>query len=86
VSTPDSEVYSPVGAAANPYHVRELTRDEFAAALAAQFSYVAILGQRALVGSAIVPRQPNGSISEPVTYERRDDTHFERSPGLPRCT
>lgn len=84
ISTPDSDVYSPIGGPANHYHVRELSREEFAATLSAHFSDVAILGQRALTGSAIIPRPAGAPETAPVTYERRDDAHFERSLGLPR--
>jgi SAM-dependent methyltransferase len=85
LSTPDSDVYSPIGGPANHYHVRELSRDEFAAALSAQFAHVVLLGQRPLIGSALVPRGPATGLPATVTYERRDEVHFERSAGLPRA-
>ena len=83
ISTPDSEVYSPIGGPANPYHVRELSRQEFVAALSNHFPHVVMMAQRPLIGSAIVPCTDVAS-APPVTYERRDEIHFERSPGLPR--
>jgi SAM-dependent methyltransferase len=84
ISTPDSDVYSPIGRPANRFHVRELSREEFAAILSRHFGRVTMLVQRPLIGSVIVPRQVNGRESEVVTYERRDSLHFERSNGLPR--
>ncbi|HYZ61434.1 MAG TPA: methyltransferase domain-containing protein [Acetobacteraceae bacterium] len=83
VSSPDRDVYSRPGQAANPYHVRELARDEFEELLRRHFAHVAILGQRPMVGSALLPRQDAGLA--PLTFERRGDQRFEASPGLPRA-
>ena len=84
ISTPDSDVYSPVGGAANTYHLRELSREEFGRLLSRQFRHVTVSAQRALVGSAIVPRDAGPGLAAAVTFERRDDRHLERSDGLPR--
>ena len=84
ISTPDSDVYSPVGGAANTYHFRELSREEFSRLLSRQFRHVTVSAQRALVGSAIMPRDGAPGLAAPVTFERRDDRHLERSDGLPR--
>jgi SAM-dependent methyltransferase len=51
ISTPDREVYSAPGAPPNPYHVRELTRDEFAGLLGAHFPHVAVWGQWTVCGA-----------------------------------
>src|SRR5579872_725964 len=40
VSTPDRDVYSPLGSGANPYHVHELTYGEFITLLGQTFSHV----------------------------------------------
>jgi SAM-dependent methyltransferase len=53
ISTPDREVYSPPGAPPNPYHVRELTRDEFAGLLGAHFPHVAVWGQWTVCGARL---------------------------------
>jgi SAM-dependent methyltransferase len=68
ISTPDREVYSAPGAPPNPYHVRELTRDEFAGLLGAHFPHVAIWGQWSLCGARMerldgVPTTGPGAIS-----------------------
>ena len=83
VSSPDRDVYSPPGQAANPHHVRELARDEFEALLGRHFAYVSVLGQRVMLGSALLPRQEAGLI--PLTFERRGEHRFEASSGLPRA-
>jgi ubiquinone/menaquinone biosynthesis C-methylase UbiE len=83
ISTPDCELYSPAGA--NPYHLRELTREEFTSILSRYFSFISVSAQRLLVGSAIFPRDSDTQVATAVTYERRDDRHLERSDGLPRA-
>lgn len=83
VSTPERDVYSPGGAAVNPFHVHELTGAEFAALLHDSFAHVAILRQRPLIGSALLPDA--GSPAPPLVFDRRGDTHFEACTGLPRA-
>jgi GT2 family glycosyltransferase/SAM-dependent methyltransferase len=85
ISTPDCDVYSPAGSLANPHHVWELSREEFVTALHRQFCYIAMLVQRPMIGSAVWPRIPPHAASPGITYESRDDLHFERSEGLPRA-
>src|SRR5579885_212597 len=85
ISTPNSEVYSPIGAPANPYHVRELSRAEFEAQLSGLFRHVRILEQRSLVGSVVVSPSAENGYAPNITYERRDALRFELSPGLPRA-
>ena len=82
VSSPDRDVYSPPGQPANPYHARELGRDEFEAVLARHFAHVSMLGQRPMLGSAMLPQQDAGLA--PLTFERRGESRYEVSPGLPR--
>lgn len=55
VSTPDREVYNQALGFVNPYHLRELDRSEFAALLGTHFGRVRMYGQRAVVGSFLVP-------------------------------
>lgn len=83
VSTPDRDVYSPAGAPANPFHVRELTQAEFIALLQAQFRHVQIVRQRPLIGSALLA--DTVSAAAPLVFDRRGDTHFEACMGLPRA-
>ena len=82
ISSPDRDIYSPPGREPNPFHVRELTRDEFARLLAASFQHVRMVGQRPMVGSVLLA---DGEAAAAVTIERRGPTRFERSDGLPRA-
>ena len=83
VSTPDRDNYSPAEAPANPYHVRELTCDEFLALLRGQFADVDLLLQRPVLGSVLLPCK--GGESTPLCFERRGANHFEASSGLARA-
>ncbi len=82
ISSPDSEVYSFVGSEVNPFHVRELTGDEFKQALHALFANVDCYAQRVLIGSAITIDGPSQGIT---TFERRDETYVDARRGLPRA-
>ena len=81
VSTPDRDNYSPSETPANPYHVQELTEAEFEALLRSRFAEVAILSQRPVFGSVLLPA---GAGAGPVCFERRGAGHFEGSAGLSR--
>jgi SAM-dependent methyltransferase len=83
VSTPDRDVYSPAGSAANPFHVHELSRREFDSLLHGAFRHVLLTQQRALIGSALLSE--TGSTAPPLVFDRRGDTHFEACVGLPRA-
>ena len=82
VSTPDRDNYSPAESAANPFHVRELTRAEFESLLRSQFAEVSPLLQRPIFGSVLLPN--GGGKAAPLCFERRGDGHFEGSINLPR--
>ena len=83
VSTPDRDIYSPAGAPANPFHVRELNRSEFTSLLHSTFRHVQVMQQRALIGSALLA--DTGSPTPSLVFDRRGDTHFEACIGLPRA-
>jgi SAM-dependent methyltransferase len=83
VSTPDRDVYSPAGSAANPFHVHELSRSEFAMLLSGTFRHVQLVQQRALIGSALCGEA--GSAAATLVFDRRGETHFEACAGLPRA-
>jgi GT2 family glycosyltransferase/SAM-dependent methyltransferase len=53
MSTPDRRAYSGGEVSANPFHLRELDRDEFKAMLGEHFEHVGIWGQRTITGSAL---------------------------------
>ena len=83
VSTPDRDVYSPAGSAANPFHKWELSRVEFTALLRSRFRHEQVTQQRALIGSALLADTTTSAL--PLVFERRGDTHFEACTGLPRA-
>jgi SAM-dependent methyltransferase len=83
VSTPDRDIYSPLGSAANPFHVHELSRQEFTTLLRGSFEHVLLIRQRALIGSAMLDE--TGSSMPPLVFDRRGDSHFEACIGLPRA-
>ena len=82
VSSPERDVYSPSGSSANPYHVRELSRAEFSTLLRNSFVQVRLLGQRPVLGSALVSE--GDGPGRTLTFEKRGPRHFEASTGLPR--
>ncbi len=51
ISTPDRRIYSESSGQKNPFHERELTREEFSELLASSFEHVGLWGQRAITGS-----------------------------------
>jgi SAM-dependent methyltransferase len=83
VSTPDRDVYSPLGSVVNPFHVHELSRDEFIRLLSGTFQHVRLVMQRPLIGSALLA--DTGSSAPPLVFDRRGETHFEACVGLPRA-
>jgi ubiquinone/menaquinone biosynthesis C-methylase UbiE len=83
ISTPDRDNYSPPGTPANPFHQLELTATEFRALLMPHFARLQILGQRILLGSALL-REAGGE-SPAIVFERRGEDHFEASQGPARA-
>jgi SAM-dependent methyltransferase/septal ring factor EnvC (AmiA/AmiB activator) len=53
LSTPDRSLYTDLVGNQNPYHVSELTREEFRDVLSEQFGHVAVYGQSVWAGSWI---------------------------------
>lgn len=51
ISTPNKPLYSRQGD--NPFHVKELCREEFVALLKSRFAHVSLLGQKAMYGSLL---------------------------------
>ncbi|HDR8857321.1 glycosyltransferase [Burkholderia territorii] len=54
MSSPDKRVYSEISGFSNPYHIKELTRDEFVDLLGRYFRRSAIYGQRVAYGSVLL--------------------------------
>jgi SAM-dependent methyltransferase len=56
VSTPDRDVYAKTrGNEPNPYHLAEMSTEEFAGALKSAFPHVVLYGQRVTLGSLVWP-------------------------------
>jgi GT2 family glycosyltransferase/ubiquinone/menaquinone biosynthesis C-methylase UbiE len=83
ISTPDRDVYSPSGRPANPYHVHELSHEEFLLSLRRYFPQLKVFRQRPILGSVIATEQNDAA--RLVTYEKRGDDYLEQSPGIPRA-
>ncbi len=85
ISSPDRDVYSPPDSPANPFHARELCRQEFEALLRARFEHCDFYTQRPMTGTVLLaePHRTNRGSSQ--TFERRGERHFEASSGLPRA-
>lgn len=74
ISTPNKPIYSKKGH--NPFHVKELCREEFVALLKSQFSHVSLLGQKAMYGSLL-----SGTDGETLLLrQREEDGAVERMP------
>lgn len=60
ISSPDRQVYSEKTGYINPFHVKELSKQEFAALLQRHFTHVSMLDQGVTLASVIAPthRQP----------------------------
>jgi SAM-dependent methyltransferase len=84
ISTPEQEVYSTAFSPANPYHVRELTRNQFGDLLHRFFSWVVLCHQRPLTGSIIIPEKALSNGSDTLFFERRGTEHFEVHQELAR--
>jgi O-antigen biosynthesis protein len=54
-STPERLTYADLSESDNPFHVRELTREEFHALLEPRLPQIAMWGQRTITGSALYP-------------------------------
>jgi GT2 family glycosyltransferase/2-polyprenyl-3-methyl-5-hydroxy-6-metoxy-1,4-benzoquinol methylase len=83
-STPDTVNYSEIPGHDNPFHERELTREEFAALLARHFGATRQWGQRTITGSLLhadAETWPEGAeVAEPQeAFVSRDGDHWRRA-------
>jgi GT2 family glycosyltransferase/SAM-dependent methyltransferase len=79
ISSPDKKEYSILLNYRNPFHVRELFKEEFEDLIRAYFKNLALLSQRIVYGSGILPE----SGAFPVTsYDIKDSSRSH--PGLAR--
>ena len=63
MSTPDRNAYADANEQENPFHVHELTTDEFMALLRTRFAHVAAWGQRPVTGSSMSALEPTTDTS-----------------------
>lgn len=82
ISTPDQALYTAPGAAGNPFHLRELTRDAFAALLAGTFAHTRLLRQSAVLGSLLYPE--DGPADGRVTVTRGSFGGVRTEPSFAR--
>jgi ubiquinone/menaquinone biosynthesis C-methylase UbiE len=57
ISSPDKAEYSDKPGYRNPFHIKELYKEEFRALLAAHFRHVTLMGQRVMRGSVLTEEQ-----------------------------
>lgn len=82
ISTPDRTIYTEAADYHNPFHVHELSRDEFCELLSGTFKHVTMLGQRTTVGSRIDRLgEGKGDLEEVVYVARAGDAWVERESG-----
>ena len=82
MSTPEIESYNKAGGEPNPFHVKELTRDQFKALLRGYFRHVQLYGQRPICGSCLVPVEP-AAADEQRFYDRVALDSYAASEGFP---
>ncbi|WP_197319483.1 glycosyltransferase [Saccharomonospora sp. NB11] len=81
-STPDVEVYTHDHGNENPYHVKELTHDDFRRLLADSFEHVVLLRQNVAVGSLVHDGPEQGDV-ELHTLTAAEGNAWTVSPGAP---
>jgi ubiquinone/menaquinone biosynthesis C-methylase UbiE len=81
MSSPDKLEYTERSNHANAYHVKELYAEEFQRLVERYFKRVAMLGQRVLYASAILPQ---GVTGEAAHYSREQGSAVQKASGLVR--
>ncbi len=85
MSSPNKHEYSDIPTYNNPFHKKELYRDEFESLLKDYFNNIIIHGQRVIYGSGIFPEYDKGHT---VTFNMekvvQSDIEQSRSPGIAR--
>jgi ubiquinone/menaquinone biosynthesis C-methylase UbiE len=79
ISTPDKLIYSDKKNYANPFHVKELYKQEFVQLLSGYFKHVTLLKQRFLSGSLIIPDSQGNS---PMTAFEGDFASVHTMEGI----
>ena len=82
VSTPDKQIYTDEPDYHNPFHLHELSREEFLQLLKDQFPHVIMCEQQVLAGSVISRLDPGSGGAE--SFSTTDGHAFLHRPALPR--
>ncbi|MCJ8012685.1 glycosyltransferase [Paenibacillus sp. KQZ6P-2] len=85
ISTPNKEYYSDQSNYVNPFHVKELYRDEFEALLSKQFTYVDIVSQRFEVVS-LMDRADHGVEKREVHYDAYVESEIQEKYMIAFCS
>jgi len=85
ISTPNAKVYKDLATALDPSQVKELDAGKFWAIVSEHFSNCRLLGQRSVIGSAIVPdpSSPSGS-DRHQTFRAEDSGVYSVQEGIGR--
>jgi SAM-dependent methyltransferase len=85
VSTPDRDLYTGRAGNRNPHHLRELSRDEFHALLAARFPALALYGQSIWAGSWLTRLDDAGRPADAGARRAAHAASLEADPRAPRA-
>jgi glycosyltransferase involved in cell wall biosynthesis/SAM-dependent methyltransferase len=80
ISTPDKLIHSDIGKLSNPYHIKELYRDQFEALLQSFFTHVYPLEQKVVNTSIVVPSA--GADITAFTHYCGSFDHVEKTAGI----
>ncbi|MCP2086964.1 UNVERIFIED_ORG: ubiquinone/menaquinone biosynthesis C-methylase UbiE/glycosyltransferase involved in cell wall biosynthesis/TolA-binding protein [Paraburkholderia sediminicola] len=81
ISSPDKREYSDVPGYSNPYHIKELYKDEFESLLLRSFKHCRLYGQRVYRGSTIFPLSASTVDAGNIRNYLLDGSHTEISNG-----
>jgi glycosyltransferase involved in cell wall biosynthesis/ubiquinone/menaquinone biosynthesis C-methylase UbiE len=80
ISSPDKHEYSEIPRYNNPFHVKELYRQEFEKLMTSHFKYVTMYGQRVTYGSMILQEEKIGDVAS----FNRENSRIKVTKGLAR--
>jgi hypothetical protein len=83
ISSPNKSIYSDETGYANEFHVRELTREELAAALSATFPQQVWYGQRVMSHSVLWREEPTSSPRGEIVVLADDQVQRRKTPAPP---
>ncbi|ALP62202.1 rhamnan synthesis F family protein [Paraburkholderia caribensis] len=81
ISSPDKHEYSDVPGYSNPYHVKELYKDEFESLLLRSFKHCRLYGQRVYRGSTIFPLSASAADTGNIRNYLLDGSNTEVAAG-----